>query len=300
MFDSYSEFPWLIHIDASICALLAYLLCQSQHNIKVVPADERNSVKNNVHSGTVLSGEQLQILSGTGLNASSFLLTAHGGLKGTSKPVLYRTLLNENEYHRPSNQAATPLTREKLERLVYHMSFQYTTATKAVRLPPVIGYSKKSADIMMMYINYQRESSRLVTYNPPVPEGEDEVEADGAGRENFLCLSEVSRPSNTIPFASILCTYLHLNLSLSLSTSLSFRVDGRRARKCRWKHPGRVPWSASAQVRSARSKWRKDESVPPSCQRISKGRKIRKETWSEGGSSCLYISCRLIAIVYHF
>lgn len=46
------------------------------------------------------------------------------------------------------------------------MSFQYTTATKAVRLPPVIGYSKKSADIMMMYINYQRESGRLVTYNP--------------------------------------------------------------------------------------------------------------------------------------
>ena len=215
MFDSYSEFPWLIHIDASICALLAYLLCQSQHNIKVVPADERNSVKNNVHSGTVLSGDQLQILSGTGLNASSFLLTAQGGLKGTSKPVLYRTLLNENEYHRPSNQAATPLTREKLERLVYHMSFQYTTATKAVRLPPVIGYSKKSADIMMMYINYQRESSRLVTYNPPAPEGEDEVEADGAGRENFLCLSEVSRPSNTIPFAIILCTYFHLNLSLA-------------------------------------------------------------------------------------
>lgn len=171
-----------------IYAPLAYLLCQSQHNIKVVPADERNSVRNNVHSGTVLSGEQLQILSGTGLNASSFLLTAQGGLKGTSKPVLYRTLSNENENHRPSNEAATPLTREKLERLIYHMSFQYTTATKAVRLPPVIGYSKKSADIMMMYINYQRESRRLVNYNPPAPEGEDEV--DGAGRENFLCLAE--------------------------------------------------------------------------------------------------------------
>ena len=192
------ELLWLIHIFGipPFYAPSAYLLCQSQHNIKVVPAEEENSVKSNVHSGTVLSGEQLQILSGTGLNASSFLLTAQGGLKGTSKPVLYRTLLNENEYHRPSNQAATPLTREKLERLVYHMSFQYTTATKAVRLPPVIRYSKKSADIMMMYINYQRDSSRLVTYNPPTPEGEGEMEEDGAGRENFLCLSEVSRSSS--------------------------------------------------------------------------------------------------------
>ena len=52
---------------------------------------------------------------------------------------------------------------------------------------------------MMMYINYQRESGRLVTYNPPAPEGEHEVEEDGAGRENFLCLSEVSHSSNAIP-----------------------------------------------------------------------------------------------------
>lgn len=117
-------------------------------------------------------------------------MTAHGGLKGTSKPVLYRTLLNENE--RPSDEDETPLTQENLEHLIYHMSFQYTTATKAVRLPPVIGYSKKSADIMMMYINYQRESCRLVTYNPPAPEGEGESEEDGAGRENFLCLSEMA------------------------------------------------------------------------------------------------------------
>lgn len=97
-----------------------------------MPADEQNSVKSNVHSGTVLSGEQLQILSGTGLNASSFLLTAHGGLKGTSKPVLYRTLLNENE--RPTDEDETPLTQENLERLCYHMSFQYTTATKVSKL----------------------------------------------------------------------------------------------------------------------------------------------------------------------
>jgi len=43
---------------------------------------------------------------------------------------------------------------------------------------------------MMMYINDQRASGSLVTYTPPTQEGEEEE--DGAGRENFLCLSEMA------------------------------------------------------------------------------------------------------------
>ena len=56
-------------------------------------------------------------------------------------------------------------------------------------MPPVIGYSKKNADIMMMHINYQRDSGSLVPYNPQALDEEEEDE--GAGRENFLCLPEV-------------------------------------------------------------------------------------------------------------
>ena len=66
-----------------------------------------------------------------------------------------------------------------------------------------------------------------------------------------------------------------------LSISLSFRVDGRRARKCRRKSTSRMDRAAPAQVRSARSKRRKDESVPPSCQCLIS----RKESRSRGESN---------------
>uniref|UniRef100_A0A7S1ZRN1 Piwi domain-containing protein n=1 Tax=Trieres chinensis TaxID=1514140 RepID=A0A7S1ZRN1_TRICV len=85
----------------------------------------------------------------------SFVLTAQGGLKGTSKPIVYTCLMNENlRYSNASG--ATPLTKDKLEIATYHMSFQYGTATKAVRSIPVIYYSKRLAEMGMGYINYLR------------------------------------------------------------------------------------------------------------------------------------------------
>ena len=57
-------------------------------------------------------------------------------------------------------------------------------------MPPVIAYSKRNADIMMMHINYQRDNGSLVTYTPQAQDGEEE-EDEGDGRENFLCLPAV-------------------------------------------------------------------------------------------------------------
>ena len=48
---------------------------------------------------------------------------------GTSKTVHYRTILNENAVYSPSSRG-TPLTKRKLEEMTYHMSFQYSTASK--------------------------------------------------------------------------------------------------------------------------------------------------------------------------
>jgi hypothetical protein len=64
---------------------------------------------------------------------SSFvlILKAPGGLKGTSKPVYYRVLLNDNLTIKPlGSDLGTPLTKFELEKMTYHMSFQYGTATK--------------------------------------------------------------------------------------------------------------------------------------------------------------------------
>lgn len=76
------------------------------------------------------------------MSVDDFLLTAQGGLKGTSKPVFYRPLVNEN----PS------LNRDVLESVVYGLSFYYGTATKAPRRLSVVQYSKRLAEQFLAYL----------------------------------------------------------------------------------------------------------------------------------------------------
>lgn len=51
-----------------------------------------------------------------------FLLISHGGLKGTSKAIYYRVLLNENYFWGPAEGSA--LTRDMLEICTYHMCWK--------------------------------------------------------------------------------------------------------------------------------------------------------------------------------
>jgi hypothetical protein len=120
---------------------ITYIALQSDHSVRIVPMSTEWT---NVPSGTVVdslvtsfqNGLHVSIPENTPRNAvtfptptengSDFLLTAQGGLKGTSKPMYYRVLLNENIKWRPRDcpSNATPLTRAQLEKLTYHMAFQ--------------------------------------------------------------------------------------------------------------------------------------------------------------------------------
>ena len=140
----------------SCCPPITFLCCLVQHNIKICPATTADAVKNNVPSGTCvdhtivhftdlsLSDDKEKMddiaderrfpqIEGT-VPSFDFILTAHGGLKGTSKPVYYRVILNDNMSIKPlgpnSGTGGTPLTKLELEKMTYHMSFQYGTATK--------------------------------------------------------------------------------------------------------------------------------------------------------------------------
>jgi len=145
---------------------ITFVVGVSHHNIRVVPTSIR---ERNVHSGTCVespiqepvepipppedsAGVQTFDAPG-GVSCFDFLLTAHQGIKGTSKTVLYKTLLNENVIFR-GGEGSTPLTAETLKLVTYHMSFQYGTATKAVRLVPVLCYSGRLASNMTGYYNY--------------------------------------------------------------------------------------------------------------------------------------------------
>ncbi len=123
----------------------------TRNNIKMVPAV--NEGKKNVWSGTVLDNVIMDmpnlkinpaekvaepekyshlIYSEPDGKGYDFILVPHGGRMGTSKTVHYRTILNENAVWRPRNNCpnARPLTKQDLELLTFHMSFQYSTASK--------------------------------------------------------------------------------------------------------------------------------------------------------------------------
>jgi len=158
--------------------LITYVVCQSQHSIRIVPKlPPRNPRDKNVPSGTVVDETIMDYKDGamatemvvkegpreatitlfedvSGLGYD-FLLTAQGGLKGTSKPIFYRTILNENAVWRASSRCS-PLTKEKLQMCTYHQSYQYGTATKSVRCIPVIYYSKRLAGMGNGYVSYLR------------------------------------------------------------------------------------------------------------------------------------------------
>ena len=163
--------------------LTTYMMCTSQHNMRIVlhnPHDGqgksssgRGGKNSNVFSGTCvddtivnfkssltitddnITHPSLQLFSDVDDSGRSFVLTAQGGLKGTSKPIIYTWLENENlRYFNESG--TTPLEKEKLEWLTYHMSYQYSTATKAVRNIPVVYYSKRLADMGLGYLNFLR------------------------------------------------------------------------------------------------------------------------------------------------
>jgi len=149
---------------------ITFIVCQSQHSIRVVPDEEPADRNKNVHSGTCLDHTVMDFRNKLNMTETlpedpsielfevkdegyDFLLTAQGGLKGTSKPIYYRVLLNENAIWK---KGPTPLTKDALQLCTYHQSYQYGTATKAVRSVPVVYYSKRLAEMAMGYINYLR------------------------------------------------------------------------------------------------------------------------------------------------
>ena len=90
---------------------ITFVAAQRDHNMCVVPANPTDGINGNVPSGTLVKNSIA--CSGAVDDQFDFLLTPQGGLKGTSKPMYYRVLTNENK-----------LSRDDLHNLVYCMAFQ--------------------------------------------------------------------------------------------------------------------------------------------------------------------------------
>lgn len=134
---------------------ITFIVSNKDHNVRLVPTNN-NPASKNVPSGTLVDS----LVDDSFLDGSdgSFLLTPQGGLKGTSKPMLYRCLVNENDKVSRKvlvkNPQATSLSKSVLTELVFDLAFQYGTATKAPRKVPVLLNSEKLAQRASNYGDY--------------------------------------------------------------------------------------------------------------------------------------------------
>jgi hypothetical protein len=95
---------------------MTFVVSNKDHNINIVPAVKDNRHRN-VPSGTTVGlVEDFKLDNQDTVGEFSFLLTAQDGLKGTSKPMLYTCLLNENQ--------SSGLDKATLKSLTYDLSFQ--------------------------------------------------------------------------------------------------------------------------------------------------------------------------------
>jgi eukaryotic translation initiation factor 2C len=159
------------------CPSVTFVVSQGQHDIRIVPLDGvQMNRSNNVPSGTCVTDSRaismsslnaVEMNSQSGMsqpestveNTMDFLLVPQGGLKGTSRPVYYRCLLNE-----------TKLTRSLLKNLTYQFSFQYGTATKSVRNVPVLQYGVRLANTILSYLgNVPMDESKHVLHETFLP-----------------------------------------------------------------------------------------------------------------------------------
>jgi len=194
------------------CPAITFVACMTRNSVKIVPANPsdgvgigRNKDKFNVHSGTVVDSvivdaeeeqgsERAKLYSEKGDLGYDFLLIAHGSGKGTSKPVHYRMIMNENAGHK-QDEGSSKLSKELLEQATYEMSFQYSTATKAVRLVPVLYYSSRCAETVLKYLRHLQYEGLVV------PKGLDEyvTERDGSSRARMAFIRSEVKVSLVFP-----------------------------------------------------------------------------------------------------
>ncbi|RAL40109.1 hypothetical protein DM860_008249 [Cuscuta australis] len=127
---------------------ITFAVVQKRHHTRLFPADELLK-ENNVPPGTVVD----TVI--THPTEFDFYLCSHwGGAKGTSRPVHYHVLWDENRF-----------TSDELQRLVYNLCYTSVRCTKPVSLVPPVYYAHLAAYRGRLYL--QRPTNSGVTRAAP-------------------------------------------------------------------------------------------------------------------------------------
>ncbi|KAI8621752.1 Piwi domain-containing protein [Chytriomyces sp. MP71] len=119
----------LRHLEISNCKV-TFVIVTKRHSFRFFPVDQRDGdKKGNVKPGTVIDRDVTHPFE------FQFLLYAHQGIQGTSKPTSYHALLDENGF-----------TADALQEITYNLSYTYARATKSVSVTPAVYYAHLAAE----------------------------------------------------------------------------------------------------------------------------------------------------------
>lgn len=121
---------------------LTFIILQKRHHTRFFPLNEDDGdISGNVRAGTVIDSDV------THARNYDFYLYSHNGIKGTSRPVRYTVLYDDNE-----------MGPDELQSLTYNMCFTYARCTRSVSIPPVAYYSDLLACRVRAYLSSKRSA----------------------------------------------------------------------------------------------------------------------------------------------
>ena len=127
---------------------ITIICCQKRHHLRMFCRDRNDQVGRggNVPPGTCLDRAVTHNLE------FDFFLCSHCSLQGTSRPVHYRVLWNENNFNANSLQALT-----------YQLCHTYARCTKAVSIPAPVYYARCVAKRAAMSANFREDDTSAVS-----------------------------------------------------------------------------------------------------------------------------------------
>ncbi|PIN03702.1 Translation initiation factor 2C (eIF-2C) [Handroanthus impetiginosus] len=114
---------------------ITFVVVQKRHHTRLFPCDSDQFSDENVPPGTVVD----TVI--THPREFDFYLCSHWGVKGTSRPIHYHVLWDENQF-----------TSDEMQKLVYNLCYTFVRCTKPISLVPPAYYAHLAAYRGSLYL----------------------------------------------------------------------------------------------------------------------------------------------------
>ncbi|KAL8035487.1 hypothetical protein ABFS82_12G097200 [Erythranthe guttata] len=115
---------------------ITFAVVQKRHHTRLFPTENQLPPDENVSPGTVVDSVIVHP------REFDFYLCSHWGVKGTSRPIHYHVLWDENKF-----------TSDEVQKLVYNLCYTFVRCTKPVSIVPPVYYAHLAAYRGSLYLD---------------------------------------------------------------------------------------------------------------------------------------------------